>query len=256
MSPVALRSGADADAFHRLQTRPIAHRGLWSAGGAPENSLGAFQHAAEQDYGVELDVRLSADGEAMVFHDEDLRRLTGLEAQVASLRAEELRRLRLSATEEGVPSLAEALAVIGRRALVLIELKTASGQVGPLERRVAEVMLDHRGPMAVVSFNAYSSAWFADHHPTVLRGLNSHAFTPGESRLSREAAEDQRRLKHARLAHPDFLSLGLDMLPSPEAEAMRVKGAPVLAWTVRSQVELAVNRAHFDNFIFEGFVPS
>jgi glycerophosphoryl diester phosphodiesterase len=114
-------------AWDRLTLAPIAHRGLWSQHGAPENSLGAFQHAAEQGYGVELDVRLSADGEAMVFHDEILARMTGAEGRVCDHSARALQALTLNGGDETIPTLAEALAVIGHHSLVLIECKTASG---------------------------------------------------------------------------------------------------------------------------------
>ena len=60
----------------------IAHRGLWSPDGPPENSLGAFQAACAAGYGIELDVQLSADGEAVVFHDDKLKRMTGREGRV------------------------------------------------------------------------------------------------------------------------------------------------------------------------------
>ena len=69
-------------AWDLLFAPPIAHRGLWSRNGPPENSLGAFEAACEAGYGIELDVQLSSDGEAMVFHDDKLVRLTGRDALV------------------------------------------------------------------------------------------------------------------------------------------------------------------------------
>ena len=132
-------------AWERLFDPPIAHRGLWSPGGAPENSLAAFQAACGHDYGIELDVQLSADGEAMVFHDDDLGRMTGATGRIADHSAADLARLRLAGTDETLPTLAETLTLIGHRALVLIELKTPAGKVGPLEQRVHEVIIDHNG---------------------------------------------------------------------------------------------------------------
>jgi len=243
------------EAWDRLSSAPIAHRGLWSAGGAPENSLGAFQHAAEQGYGVELDVRLSADGEAMVFHDDDLQRMTGAKGRVREYPAKDLQAMALAGSDETIPSLAEALAVIGHHTLVLIELKTPSGEVGRLEQRVHDVLLDHKGPVAVIGFNAYSHAWFAERYPKILRGLNSHAYAEGEQRLSADAVQALRALEHVDIAHPHFLALGLDMLPSPAAAAHRARGMPVLAWTVRSEDQWNAVRGSSDNIIFEGFKP-
>lgn len=245
----------DGAAWTRLTGAAIAHRGLWSADGAPENSLGAFQHAVERGYGVELDVQLSADGEAVVFHDETLERLTGRSGRVRDHSVRDLQAMHLSGADETIPTLAEALAVIGHHSLVLIELKTPSGDVGGLEKRVNDILLDHKGPTAVVSFNAYSLAWFADHRPQVLRGLNSHAYGAGEMRMSADAVRSLRALEHVKIARPQFLSLGLDMLPSPEAAALRARGLPVIAWTVRSADDWERVRDGCDNLIFEGFTP-
>lgn len=111
------------DAWERLFGPPIAHRGLWSPDGPPENSLGAFQAACAGDYGIELDVQLSADGEAMVFHDALLKRMTGREGRLADHTAGDLRQMRLAGGDETIPTLAEALTEVGRRAMVHIEIK-------------------------------------------------------------------------------------------------------------------------------------
>ena len=204
------------EAWDHLTGAPLAHRGLWAPDAAPENSLGAFQHAAENGYGVELDVRLSADGEAMVFHDDTLARMTGAEGRVRDQSAK---------------------------------------AVGPLEQRVHDVLLDHQGPVAVIGFNAYSHAWFADRFPKILRGLNSHAYADGEARMSAEAVAALRALEHVAIAHPHFLALGLDMLPDAKAAEHRVKGLPVVAWTVRSPDQWSAVSEACDNYIFEGFTP-
>jgi glycerophosphoryl diester phosphodiesterase len=243
------------EAWPLLSGPAIAHRGFWTADGAPENSLGSFQHAVERGYGIELDVQITADGEAVVFHDDSLQRMTGVAGRVRDHAARDLQKLKLAGTDEAIPTLAEALAVIGHRALVLIELKTPSGEVGPLEKRVHDVLLDHKGPVALIGFNAYSHAWFADHHPQILRGLNSHAYADGEGRMSADAIRALRALEHVTIARPHFLALGLDMLPSPEAEALRGGGMPVVAWTVRSAEAWRRVAAHCDNLIFEGFTP-
>ena len=242
-------------AWTQLTAAAFAHRGLWDPAGAPENSLGAFQHAVERGYGIELDVRLSANGEAMVFHDDTLQRMTGKPGRVRDHSARDLQALRLGGSYEPIPTLVEALAVIGHQAMVLIELKTPTGEVGALERRVHDILLDHKGPTAVIGFNAYSHAWFADHHPKILRGLNSHAYADGEGRMSAEAVRSLRALEHVRIARPHFLALGLDMLPSPDAATLREKGLPVIGWTMRSPQDWDRVASHCDNLIFEGYVP-
>ena len=242
------------DTRERLLHPPVAHRGLWSPDGAPENSLAAFQAACAAGYGIELDVQLSADGEAMVFHDAKLARMTGADGRVIDHTAADLARLKLAGTDETIPTLADTMTLIGRRALVLIELKTPFGEVGPLEKRVHEAMIDHHGPLAVISFNPYSLGWFADHWPDVPRGLDSYGWSDASAdKLAPEMRKAFARLEHVEIARPHFLSLGLDMLPSARADALRKGGMPVIAWTVRSPAEWERVRGHCDNLIFEGF---
>ena len=240
------------EAWELLFHPPVAHRGLWSPGGAPENSLAAFQTACAAGYGIELDVQLSADGEAMVFHDEDLARMTGARGRIGERTAADLAELRLAGTDEPIPTLLETLALVGRRAMVHVELKTPYGQVGPLEQRVHEILIDHAGPACVIGFNPYSHAWFADRFPGVLRGLDSHSY-----RHAPHLADGQReafaRLEHVAIARPHFLALGLDMLPCPRAAAHRADGMPVVAWTVRQPEQWAALKGCCDNLIFEGF---
>ena len=236
----------------RLLSARLAHRGLWRIGGPPENSLAAFEAACAGGYGIELDVRLSADGEAMVFHDAQLKRMTGREGRVADHTAADLRQMRLAGSDETIPALAEALTEVGRRAMVHIEIKIPYGEVGPLERRVHEVIADHNGPLCVIGFNPYSHAWFADRYPGVLRGLDSYSYDRAE-----HMAAAQRRafanLEHVEIARPHFLALGLDMLPSARAAKLREQGMPVVAWTVREPAQWEKVKDGCDNLIFEGF---
>ena len=143
---------------------------------------------------------------------------------------------------------------MGHRALVHIELKTPYGEVGPLERRVSEILIDHNGPICVIGFNPYSHAWFADHHPQILRGLDSYSYKGGgDKSLAPEQKAAYGRLEHVALAKPHFLALGIDMLPDVRAAAYRANGMPIIAWTVREAAKWEALKPHCDNLIFEGF---
>lgn len=240
------------EAWDRLFHPPVAHRGLWSPQGPPENSLAAFQAACAAGYGIELDVQLSADGEAMVFHDDDLERMTGARGRLRDRTAADLGELRLNGLDEPIPTLLEVLAVVGRRAMVHVELKTPHGEVGPLEQRVHEVLMDHAGPVSVIGFNPYSHGWFAERFPGVLRGLNSYGYRAAPH-LSDAQRRSYARLEHVQIARPHFLALGLDMLPDPRAQVYRAQGLPVVAWTVRDPAQWAALDGCCDNLIFEGF---
>ena len=242
------------EAWERLFHPAVAHRGLWRPDGPPENSLAAFQAACVAGYGVELDIQLSADGEAMVFHDDDLARMTGVPGRLSDRTTAELAELRLKGTDERIPTLAETLALVGRRAMVHVELKTPYGHVGPLEQRAHEILIDHAGPVCVIGFNPYSHAWFADRFPGVLRGLDSYSYKRAPQMTEAQRASFA-KLEHVAIARPNFLALGLDMLPSERAAALRAQGLPIVAWTVRDPAQWEAVREGCDNLIFEGFTP-
>jgi glycerophosphoryl diester phosphodiesterase len=240
------------EAWDLLFHPPVAHRGLWNHDGAPENSLAAFQLACEAGYGIELDVQLTSDGEAVVFHDDDLKRMTGAEGRVRDRTAADLAELRLAGTDEAIPTLLETMALVGRRAMVHVELKTPYGEVGPLEQRVHEVLIDHAGPTCVIGFNPYSHAWFADRYPGVLRGLDSYDYkrAPHMSEAQRQAFA---RLEHVAIARPHFLALHAQMLPDPRAAKFREEGMPIVTWTIRDPAQWEAVKPYCDNLIFEGF---
>jgi glycerophosphoryl diester phosphodiesterase len=248
-------AGVEARAWAGLFGPPLAHRGLWSAG-VPENTLAAFSAAAQAGYGMELDVQLSADDEVVVFHDDRLQRLTRASGRVADRTAAELAALAVGGSDQTIPRLAEVLETVAGRSLVLVELKVLGGEEGRLEPRVAEVLDRYGGPVGILSFNPRTLAWFAEHRPRTLRGLNSSAYHDAAAWMI-PAAERQAlaELDHVGVARPHFLSLGLDMLPSPTAEALRAQGLPVVCWTVRSAGQWARLAGRCDNLIFEGFRP-
>jgi len=252
MSRIGL-SAAGSAAWDHLFSPPIAHRGLWSPRGAPENSLAAFEAACEADYGVELDVRLSGDGQVMVFHDDHLARMTGAAAWVKEKSASELAALRLKGTGEAIPTLRQVLDCVAGRALILVEIKSKPGEEGPLDQAVAAVIEGYAGPLAIIGFNPLSHAWWAQHHPDVLRGLNSHRYDEAVDTLPPEALRALRNLEQVEIAQPHFLALGLDMLPSAPANRMRLQGYPIIAWTVRDLERGQALEGLCDNVIFEGF---
>jgi len=142
---------------------PLAHRGLHDiADGRPENSRAAIRAAIDAGYGVEIDVQMSADGTAMVFHDHALDRLTEAKGALRVRTAAQLRAIPLSGGEEGIPDLEEVLDLVAGRVPVLIEVKDQDGAMGPgvgaLETAVAQAVDGYAGPLALMSFNPHSVA--------------------------------------------------------------------------------------------------
>ena len=230
--------------LERLGAGPFAHRGL-HGGARVENSAGAIAAAVAQGLGVELDVQLSRDGEAMVFHDYELGRLTAERGPVAGRTAAQLRAIRLNVCNEAIPSLTEALGAIAARAPLLVEIKSRNRRVAGSCRAVAEALRGYEGPVGVMSFNPEVGGWFARHAPSVLRGL---VVTESGRRGLRGRIERRFALWRSRA---DFLACDIRDLPSRFAGSARARGMPVYTWTVRSEADRARASAHADQIIFE-----
>lgn len=240
-----------------LTGQAYAHRGLHGGGlhgsGIPENSRAAFLHAIRAGYGIELDVRLSRDGFAMVFHDADLERLTGEAGALSGRSADALGRLRLGGTADTIERLHPLLRFVGGRVPVLIELKTdGEGRVAArLCMSVCHALEGYRGPAAVMSFDPRVPAWFRAHAPRLPRGLViGHALASGRGHRLRAVSLVHRLLSLGK-ARPHFIAHDVSALPSRLAARARRRGVPLLAWTVRSAQDQDRARTHADQIIFE-----
>jgi glycerophosphoryl diester phosphodiesterase len=228
-----------------LKAQPFAHRGL-HGDGRVENSRAAFNAAITAGYGIECDVQVSGDGEAFVFHDADLDRLTAETGPVAARSALALDSILLSGTDETIPTLYQLLARTLGRVPILIELKIPARDYRPLCRAVVRELDGYRGPVAVMSFHPGVVRWFRLHAPDIVRGL----VVTEEDRSG--LRHDLSRALAFRRGRPDFLAYDIRSLPSPFAARARAQGLPVLTWTVRDAAAERIAFAHADEVIFEG----
>lgn len=242
-----------------LTARPIAHRGLHDrAAGLPENTLAAALAAVEAGYAIECDVQLSADGEAMVFHDSRLGRLAGIDAAVEERRAAELESLSVCGTAETIPSLPRFLAAIAGRVPLVIEIKSRYSGDLALTRRVAELAAAYEGPVALKSFDPALVAALVELAPEIPRGIvaESTQDDPAYAALPAELRRSLANLLHIGESRPDFLSWRVGDLPCAATHLCRTLASmPVMTWTVRTPEQAAHAAAHADQMVFEGFRP-
>lgn len=243
-------------------TLPLAHRAFHDrAAGRPENSRAAVQAACQAGYGIEIDIQPSKDGVPMVFHDYDLKRLTGRPGPIRSLAAAELSATRLLDAGDGIPTLSEVLDLVGGRVPVLIEIKDQDGAmgpgVGPLERAAAAVLGGYGGPVAVMSFNAHSVAAFGEAAPRIPRGLTTSAYRPGDWPLIPAATRDRlRQIPDYDRVGASFISHEASDLARPRVAELKASGAAILCWTIRSPEAEAEARRVADNVTFEGYAAA
>ena len=228
-----------------LTAQPFAHRGLHGAH-VVENCRAAFEAAVAAGHGIELDVQASSDGEAIVFHDYDLKRLTGEEGRVRDRSAAELQQIALHGAGETIPTLIEVVHLVDSRVPMLIELKAPGRSVAALCASVLRAVRDYRGYMAVMSFNPAVGRWFWANGRGISRGL---VVTERKRRRAHGGLERRLSLWWAR---PHFLAYDIRDLPSEFARQQRRRGLPVLSWTVRGEAERATAAREADQIIYEG----
>lgn len=245
-----------------LRQRPVAHRALHdAAAGRPENSRAAIAAAIAAGYGIEIDLQLSADGQAMVFHDDDLDRLTTATGPVRARTAAELRALRLRGSDQTIPTLSEVLDLVAGQAPLLIEIKDQDGALGPgvgrLEAATARALAGYGGAVAVMSFNPHAVAEMARLAPAIPRGLVTAAYDPAEyAPLPAATCARLRDIPDYDRVGATFISHDWTDLARPRVAELAAQGAAVLCWTVRSAADEATARRIADNITFEGYAAA
>ena len=242
-------------------TLPFAHRALHDvADGRPENSRAAILAAIAAGYGIEIDVQLSGDGAAMVFHDYHLERLTDVQGAVQLHTADALKSTHLRGGNEGIPDLAEVLEIVAGQVPLLIELKDQDGAMGPnvgaLEQATAQTLTGYDGDVAVMSFNPHAVAAMQVLAPDVPRGLTTSAYRPEDWPLHEEVCALLRGIPDYERVGASLISHEVDDLESVRVAELKRSGAVVNCWTVRSAAQEAQARRVADTITFDGYLAA
>ena len=230
-----------------LKKQPIAHRGLHDLNKERwENTLAAFDAAAKAGFTIECDVHLTKDGGVIVFHDDDLKRLTGREGRISDLTLAEATELHIGGTADRAPTLKQMLDLIAGRVPVVIELKGIEGRDDGLVAAVAKELASYKGQAAIMSFDHHLVRLFASDAPGIPGGLTAE----GTRTKDFEA-------HFSMLAHQiSFVSYNVHHLPNPFVSFVREKLAlPVISWTVRDAEMKKHSDLNVDQITFEGFDP-
>ena len=237
-----------------LTKQPYAHRGLHDiAAGVVENTPSAFRAAIEAGYGIECDVQISADGEAMVHHDFILGRLTRGNSRLDERTAADLQGIDYFATSDRMPTLGDLCDLVAGRVPLLVELKSRFDGDERIAARTAAVLAGYAGPVAAMSFDPALIATIRRLAPRLPRGLVA---------MRRDADAPNRAisrlgyLQHLFAARPQFLAYRVqDLTTRPPRAARHLLRWPLLTWTVRTPEQRNAAIQHADQMIFEGFRP-
>lgn len=243
-----------------LVAKPIAHRGLHDlAAGVIENSPSAATAAIAGGLGIECDVQLTADGEAVVFHDFVLDRLTGETGAVVARKAAELGAITLKGSSDPILTLSAFLDLIGGRVPLVIEIKSRFDGDLTLTKRAVEVVAGYKGhPIVIKSFDPDIVAALRELAPEIPRGIVAmNAYEYGDYvSLSPERKHALANLLHFTESRPDFISWKVTDLESAAPYLCRnALGLPLMSWTVRTPEERQRAAAMADQMVFEGFRP-
>lgn len=228
---------------------PIAHRGFFDNDqGIPENSLMAFQRAVDKGYAIELDVMLTKDGYVVVYHDHDLKRLSSIHKRVDALTLKELQSYKLLKTTEVPPTLHDVLHLVDDQVPLYIEIKYETySPAGELEEKVAELLEDYEGRVAILSFNPQSLEWFAQNAPHYYRG---QSYDPPPEELGKKMRIFMSMLQTAWITHPHFMVYDHTRIPKA---LLRLFSSirTMISYNVHSQADYEKATFYATNVIFE-----
>ncbi|WP_037313753.1 glycerophosphodiester phosphodiesterase family protein [Ruegeria halocynthiae] len=238
---------------------PLSHRALHDkTDNRPENSRAAIRAAVAAGYGIEIDLQLTADNRAMVFHDYDMTRLTGQPGPIRQVTAAQAQATGLLHAEDGIPTLDEVLALVGGKVPLLIEFKDQDGamgtDVGPLEADAVRALQGYDGPVALMSFNPNSVAELARLAPHLPRGLVTCSYQPKVEHLSQKICDHLRDIPDFDRVGASFISHEMADLTRPRVAELKARGVPILCWTVRSPEQETQARTIANNVTFEGYL--
>ena len=231
-----------------------AHRGLHDNGGdAPENSMKAFERAVRAGYGIEMDVHLSKDGVPVVFHDDTLERICGVEGKLCDYTYEELQKFRLCGTDQRIPKFEDALGLVAGQVPLVVEMKAGTTDISVC--RAADRLLGtYPGGYCMESFNPLAVYWYRRYRKEVVRGQLSDGFLKEGSRGVFYFL--LQNLLFNWLGKPDFVAYNHHFPGIWSRRLCRtLYRNTAVAWTIRSKEELEAAKKQFDLFIFEGFTP-
>ncbi len=240
-----------------LVARPIAHRGLHDkAKGVIENTESAFAAAIAHGYPIECDLQIAGDGEAVVFHDDTLDRVTSESGPVKARSTAELKRVAFKGARDRIQTLAELLEQVDGRVPLVIELKSRWDGDVALAVRALAVLATYRGPYGLLSFDPDLIEALRLHSPATVRGIAAdravdryYDFLPLARRL------ELRSFSHLDRTEPHFISFDYRELPYLPVAEFRAAGGPVITWTIKSPEAAAMARRNCDQITFEGFLP-
>ncbi|MBR3151264.1 MAG: hypothetical protein IKF46_04695 [Erysipelotrichaceae bacterium] len=241
--------------FAPYKKQYFAHRGLFNREDRPENSMAAYRAAVEAGYGIEMDVQLTSDGKAVLLHDKNLKRMTGVDRDLYTCTYEELRSMPLGNSKETIPLFEDVLKLVNGRVPLIIEIKP-HGSVLATCREAARLLKDYPGEYCIESFHPLAVFWYRLNHPEVLRGQLASDFFREDTKVSLPVAVISSNLLTNLIIDPDFVAYNHEYADQFSFKVCRALYHPVcIGYTFKSFSDLRRAAETFDVKIFDSFIP-
>ena len=226
-----------------LFNTPITHRGLFDNEN-PENTLPAYELAIKNGYAIELDVQMSSDGVLVCYHDDNLKRVCGVDKDIREITYEEIKTLRPNGKEYPISTFKEVLDFIDGRTPLCIELKTQK-QPG-LEEKVVELLRKYKGEYVVQSFNPLMVKKVIKLAPEIVTGVLT---TREPSKLAgRFINFAMHKLWFRFFVNFDYINMRIQDLSH---YGKKLKKYKVICWTAKTDEDVKIAEKFAKNIIFE-----
>jgi glycerophosphoryl diester phosphodiesterase len=237
--------------------KPIAHRGLHDEKiGLVENCEAAFAAALKHGFSIELDLQLTKDGEAVVFHDDEVDRVLDGKGKVKDFTLRQLKAMKYRLGNDRIQTLAELLEQVNGRETMVIELKTLWDDDFTLTNRAVHLLSNYKGPFALMSFDPDLIVHLAATAEHITRGITADRVDdPYYDPLPAVKRDAMREMAHLPFSRPNFISFDFSQLPFDQITKLKSVGMPIISWTIRNEAQAAIALSQSDQITFENFVP-
>ena len=214
-----------------LKNNLIAHRGVHNSDFI-ENTLPAFVKSVDKKYIIELDIHILIDNSIVVYHDYNLKKLTGVNKIIETLSYPQLSKIKIK-NKYTIPTLKQVIHIVNGSVPILIEVKDINNN-SKFEEELVKILDGYRGKFAIQSMNPYVIDWFYKNRKDYIIGLI--VFNDLNYKLIK------RYIKKI-----DFISVYKKQLPFKINKL-------VLGWTIRNKNELEKYKDLCDNLICENIL--
>ncbi len=234
----------------------IAHRGLFNNEDIVENSLLAFKKAKENGYGIELDVQMTSDGKLVVFHDESLNRICGIDKNLRDCSYDELLSYNLLNTNDKIPLFKDVLDILDRNVPLIVEIKSEGDSIKTCDE-AAELLKSYDLNYTMESFSPIVVLHLRKKYKEIIRGQLAYNMLKDENEHSSLWAKFRcTYLLNNYLTRPDYVAYDIKNMGNLSFRIIsKLYKGECVAWTIKNKEQLEESRKYYQQFIFDSFRP-